>query len=53
MWVGGIGKLGDFEYAKNVASNSSHDIRTVSICKDDTSLSSLAGREQCISWRWK
>ncbi|KIJ08522.1 hypothetical protein PAXINDRAFT_102537 [Paxillus involutus ATCC 200175] len=28
MWVGGIGKLGDFEYAKNVASNSSHDIRT-------------------------
>ncbi|KAF8845353.1 hypothetical protein BDN67DRAFT_941205 [Paxillus ammoniavirescens] len=28
IWVGGIGKLGDFEYAKNVASDCSHDIRT-------------------------
>ncbi|KAG1809747.1 uncharacterized protein HD556DRAFT_1280479, partial [Suillus plorans] len=27
-WVGGIGKLGDFEYAKEINSNISHDVRT-------------------------
>jgi hypothetical protein len=28
IWVGGIGKLGDFEYAKEVDSITSHDVRT-------------------------
>ncbi|KAG1749069.1 uncharacterized protein EDB91DRAFT_1235578 [Suillus paluster] len=27
IWVGGIGKLGDFEYAKKIDSNTSHDVR--------------------------
>ncbi|KAG2132351.1 hypothetical protein DEU56DRAFT_739542 [Suillus clintonianus] len=28
IWVGGVGKLGDFEYAKKIDSNTSHDVRT-------------------------
>ncbi|KAG2338830.1 hypothetical protein BDR05DRAFT_1003910 [Suillus weaverae] len=28
IWVGDIGKLGDFEYAKKIDSNTSHDVRT-------------------------
>ncbi|KAG1767565.1 hypothetical protein EDD22DRAFT_950013 [Suillus occidentalis] len=28
IWVGGVGKLGDFEYAKEIDSNTSNDIRT-------------------------
>jgi hypothetical protein len=29
IWVEGVGKLGDFEYAKKIDSNTSHDVRTV------------------------
>ncbi|KAG2138992.1 hypothetical protein DEU56DRAFT_801200, partial [Suillus clintonianus] len=28
IWVGGIGKLGDFEYAKKTDSNTTHDVQT-------------------------
>ncbi|KAG1768275.1 hypothetical protein EV702DRAFT_1282403 [Suillus placidus] len=28
IWVGDIGKLGDFEYAKQMDSNATHDVRT-------------------------
>ncbi|KAG2091210.1 uncharacterized protein F5147DRAFT_723992, partial [Suillus discolor] len=28
IWVGGVGKLGDFEYAKEIDSNTSNDVRT-------------------------
>ncbi|KAG1870556.1 hypothetical protein C8R48DRAFT_771007 [Suillus tomentosus] len=28
IWVGGVGKLGDFEYAKETDSNTSNDVRT-------------------------
>ncbi|KAG2050360.1 hypothetical protein BDR06DRAFT_917969 [Suillus hirtellus] len=31
IWVGGIGKLGDFEYAKKIDSQTSHDVRTGTI----------------------
>lgn len=29
IWLGGVGKLGDFEYAKQVDSDISHDVQTV------------------------
>ncbi|KAG1886859.1 uncharacterized protein F5891DRAFT_1081400 [Suillus fuscotomentosus] len=31
IWVGGVGKLGDFEYAKETDSNTSNDVRTGTI----------------------
>jgi hypothetical protein len=33
--VGGVGKLGDFEYAKRIDSDISHDVRTVRIFEHD------------------
>jgi hypothetical protein len=35
IWVGGVGKLGDFEYAKEIDSNTSNDVRTVRFFEDD------------------
>jgi hypothetical protein len=35
IWVGGVGKLSDFEYAKEIDAITSHDIRTVRFFEDD------------------
>jgi hypothetical protein len=35
IWVDSVGKLGDFEYAKEIDSNTSNDIRTVKFFEDD------------------
>jgi hypothetical protein len=53
IWVGGIGKLVDFEYAKKIDSDTSQDVRTVRIFEDYLFRCLLVYRERFISWRRK